>query len=274
MTEKSAVISIGDLHINSKVALSPPSIQLDEGGSYRASRGQRWLWDCWLDFRDKVKDDTEGYRRIVVFNGDMGELDTKRRSSQLITPNKATILDMVLTTIEPIISIADAVYVIRGTQAHTGKSAWLEETIAADLDNAVHDGGASWWHVRAVASGVRFDIAHHASMGGLPWTEKNAANKIAAIIVNRYMVDMEQRPPHVTLRSHNHRCNDSFDNFKTRAICLPCWSLMTEFGYRIGRENSIADIGGAVTFCEDGEYKVEKYPYSPRENKRVWAITM
>jgi hypothetical protein len=274
MADKSAVIVVGDLHINSKVALSPPRVQLDEGGSYHSSRGQRWLWRSWNDFWDQVKDDTKGYRRIVVFNGDMGELDINRRSYQLITPNKATITGMVLDTLEPAIALADLIYVIRGTQAHTGKSAWLEEDIAQDLDNAVHDGGASWWHLRAVASGVKFDICHHASMGGLPWTEKNAANKIAKIVVDRYMIDMEQKPPDITIRSHNHRWNDSADNFKTRAICLPCWSMMTEYGYRIGKENSIADVGGAVVFCEDGEYTVKKYKYIPPESRRVWRKKM
>lgn len=274
MTEKSAVIIVGDLHINSKVALSPPSVQLDEGDSHRASPGQRWLWRSWLDFWDQVEEDTKGYERIVVINGDIGELDTKRRSYQIITPNKADIIDMVLTTIEPAIQLADKVYIIRGTQAHTGKSAWLEEAIAKDLDNAVHDGSASWWHLRAVASGVRHDIAHHASMGGLPWTEKNAANKIATIIEYRYMVSMEQKPPHITLRSHNHRWNDSGDNFKTRAICLPCWCMPTEYVYRIGKENQLADIGGVVVLCEDGEYEVKKYKYIPPEGRRVWALKM
>ena len=275
MSEKSAVISIGDLHINSKVALSPPRVQLDEGGSYHASDEQRWIYRAWLEFCAKVKDDTEGYRRIVAIGGDAAELDAKNRTHQLITRHRPTIKDMVIETLDPITSIADAVYVIRGTPAHTGKGAYFEEFIADDLDNAVHDKDAkSWWHVRRVASGVRFDIAHHASMGSLPWTEKNAANKIAKIIVDRYMIDMEQKPPDVAFRFHNHRWNDSFDNFKTRVICMPCWSMATEHLYRIGKENSIADIGGAVTFCEDGEYEVKKYKYIPPKARRVWALKM
>ena len=78
-----------------------------------------------------------GYKRIVVFDGDLTELDTQKRSIQLTSMNKNTILSMVMETILPLISIADAVYIMRGTAAHTGKSAWSEEAIAKDIDNAV-----------------------------------------------------------------------------------------------------------------------------------------
>jgi hypothetical protein len=49
------------------------------------------LLEGFQDFTSWAKDMSEGYRRTVDLNGDMGELDTKRRSNQLITPNKATI---------------------------------------------------------------------------------------------------------------------------------------------------------------------------------------
>ena len=86
---KTAIIITSDQHIGSTVALCPPRVPLDDGGTYVASPGQRWLWQGWLEFIQYAKDLAQGYKPIAVFNGDLAELDTKRRTNQLINPNKA-----------------------------------------------------------------------------------------------------------------------------------------------------------------------------------------
>ena len=269
-----SLLVLSDLHINSTVAVCPPSVNLDDGGTYHASRTQVWLWRCLEEIAAEFARATGD--KIVLFNGDLGELDTKRRTYQLITPNKATILDLVRDTIEPVTSIADRNYMLRGTPAHQGKSAWLEEAIADDLDHAVRSSkaAASWWHYRGTLAGVRIDSAHHVSMGGLPWTEKQAATKAASRIVWRYLVDMHQPPPSVAFRSHNHRWSDSYDNYPTRVICTPCLTTATEYIYRTGHENDLADIGALIMTCKDGEYEIQKLRFEPREARRVWTLTM
>ena len=272
---KTAVIGVSDMHINSTVALCPPLINLDDGGTYRASRTQRAIGEAWLDFwqeMSKLKVD----RYIVIIAGDIGELDTKRRSTQLITINKANVLEMIIDTLEPMLELADQVIVIRGTKAHTGSSAWLEEAIANDLDTAYHDNGAaSWWQFQGVIDGVRFDVSHHAPMGRLPWTEKNAAIKIATVALWRYFIEMRQKPPHLIWRAHNHWVASSGDNFEdTLALCMRCWSSKTEFVYRIGQENSVPHIGGIYAICENGSYHYDKIIYKPLKARRVWSIKL
>jgi len=269
-----AVIAVGDLHVNSTAALSPPIVNLDDGGTFRASRPQRAMWESWLDFWTEAGR-LQADHKVGILNGDLGELDTKRRSNQLITTNKATIMHMLLDVLEPALDVLDAVYVIRGTMAHTGKSGWLEEAIANDITiNVPSPTAVSWWHLRAMASGVRFDISHHASMGSLPWSERYAALKVATITRMRYF-EMGQRPPNVIIRSHNHRYADSGNNYDdTYAFCLPCWSLLTEYAYRIGKENSIPDIGGMTFICDDGKFTNKKYIYKPTELRRIWSLMM
>lgn len=265
--DKVANIFVSDSHTNSTVGLMPPSVNLDDGGTYRASKSQRWMWRSWLDFNDWAKDLTKGYRRIVHVVGDAGELDTKRRSWQIVTSNPTTVLDMMYRTYEPILDWVDGAMIYRGTPAHVGKSSFLEEKFAEDLDIAIKDDERdtfSWWHARFTSAGVRFDVAHHARMGGLPWTERNAANKLAAVTMYRYL-EMGQPPPNVIIRADQHRWADSGGNFDdVFAVYLPCWSLKTEFVYRIGQENSVPRIGGAVFLCEDGEYTWRKRIYQPR----------
>ena len=56
MTNERTVVAIaGDLHVNSTVAVCPPVVMLDDGGEYRASKPQRWLWREWVKFWGAVR---------------------------------------------------------------------------------------------------------------------------------------------------------------------------------------------------------------------------
>jgi len=268
---KTAVIITSDHHIGSSVALCPPRVELDDGGSYHPSDTQRWLWNGWLKFIEWAKDVSQGYKPIAVFNGDLGELDTKKRSNQMVSMNKATILNMITEALEPMAQYADQMYFIRGTPAHVGKSSWLEE-VAADYDNTVCHAKSirSHYQVRKSFDGVRVDIAHHGSMGNTFWTEKNSTNKAASEAMAEYAFKMEQKIPHLLIRGHNHRWSDSYDNYSTRAIYLPCWSGGTEYLHRLGKYNGVANVGGIVVLCDRGEYQVHKFKLEPRKGN-VWA---
>ena len=68
--------------------------------STRVDTRQRWLYSCYTDFWARVSREATGYRKILILDGDLGELDTKRRSVQLITANKSTILSTVRNVLE------------------------------------------------------------------------------------------------------------------------------------------------------------------------------
>lgn len=210
-----------------------------------------------------------------MFNGDITELDTLRRSTQIMTPNKSTILDITLETIEHLTGFVDASYFIKGTSAHTGKSSWSEEAIAGHIPNTVKtpEGKNSWWHYQGVASDVRVDIVHHANMGLSPKTRKNAANNKATDIL-LLMADRGEKPPDLAIRAHNHTYATSGDNYRCMVDYLPAWTLLTEFGFRLGLELHLADIGGIVYLCEDGEITKHKIIYHPPDEGKIWRATM
>jgi len=54
MTE-AILVATGDLHINSTVALCYPAVTLDDGGTYRASAPQRWIWRKWIEYWQEIK---------------------------------------------------------------------------------------------------------------------------------------------------------------------------------------------------------------------------
>jgi len=276
---KTAVIVIADMHINSAVGLCPPIINLDDGGTYHASRTQRWLYSCYTDFWARVSREATGYRKILILDGDLGELDTKRRSVQLITANKSTILSTVRNVLE--VASWDALYVVRGTPAHVGKSAWLEEEIGKDYDATQSQKNVhSFYQVRRTVNGKHLDIAHHAGMSGLGWGRSNSANKLISKALWDYKVDRSQPPPDIIDRAHNHIYvpaigRDNALRCTIEAHFLPCWCGMTEYSYRAGYENVLPSIGGIVHYIEeDGGFVTKLYDYPLEKGKRLWATAL
>lgn len=267
---KSAVIIFSDLHINSKLGLCHPDAKLDIG-KYKLSRGQEWLWENWMDVVETIKIIPNDYEKIIVFNGDLIDMDTKKRSDQMISQNSADVIRICIETIRPVLEYANKIYVIRGTGAHTGESGWCEETIAMCVE-AQKDSSDNYshWHIRATTSDVKFDIAHHTTAGQLPWTEKNAANKLVTITMWRYLVDMKQDSPDVVVRSHMHMYSDTGNNHKTFGVITPSFQLSTEYAYRKGYENKISDIGFVTFLCEDGKFDYKPKLYKLEAYDNVW----
>lgn len=253
------VVVMGDTHINSTVGLCKPNITLDDGGTYQASKGQRWLWRSFLDYVDTVKAhqvSTDG-RVTLILNGDTIEADTKGRSRQVITRNKADIIRMAYNTLEPIIEISDRVIVVRGTAAHVGKSAEYEEEFASDLTGVVMNGEiSSWWEIDVEIGGVLMNIMHHGKIGRQPNTRSNPLNTIAT---NMMFDCIGKRLPDIVLRSHNHVKADTYDNYPCRVLALPAWQLSTEYTFRGGFGK--ADIGGLILLCNQGKAEVIKKLY-------------
>ena len=155
------VVIVSDLHVNSTVGLCPQRVALDDGGTYQQSKAQRWIYRCWLDFWQHV-DNLPRSALYVVLNGDLVE-GLHHGTTQLVTHNEETQLGMALQLLEPVARLADYLFIVRGTEAHTGPSAFWEEHIAEDLSAVRDEVGltASWWHLPLTVEGVTFDICHH-----------------------------------------------------------------------------------------------------------------
>ena len=252
---------VSDLHCNSTVGLCPPSINLDDGGTYKASKAQMWIWRHWTGYWRDVAARREGHRLVVILNGELAD-DNYHPTTQLVTRNPADMLRLSAAALAPALSLlgdGDRVYVLRGTEAHSGPSAHLDETVAQDIGaTGPGDDIASHWRLRLSVDGVRFDVAHHPPGGGgrLPWTRGNFANRLAAMAVFE-AAETDARAPHLYVRGHVHRPDDSYDRYGTRAIVLPSWQLTTSYGHRIGGDP--LPVGGVIVDCDGGHYTVEKH---------------
>ena len=271
MAKKPIIIAVSsDHHIGSTVGLINPKTPLDDGGDYLASPGQRWLWRNWLEFCKSAVDTADAWKGdlITVFNGDLIETDHKLRSDQIITRNKAKLTQMVYEVIQPLVDYSEQVYIVRGTEAHTGNSSEYEEMIGADLTNAVPENKKkkrySWDQLELDVHGTRFDIAHHGKMGQMPHTKINGLMSLGMILILDY-VESGQWPPTIAIRGHLHRIGDTGDNYKSiRMMALPAWQMATGFVHRVVKGRKKADIGGFIFVCfPDGTYQVEKFRRAP-----------
>lgn len=261
------VAIVGDLHANSTLALAPPAFTLDDGGTYYASKVQAHLWRNWLGFWEEVESvrKRERGRLTVVINGEVAD-DNYHKTTQLITKNMADILRLGITVMEPALDLlgkGEDLIVLRGTEAHTGPSASMDEAIARDLratpppTDEEEPVCYSWWHFRGRFNGHLLDVAHHPGTGHrVPWTRGNDANRLA-FRVQSQAVEYYQPIPDLVIRGHNHRDSDSFDNHRARAIIMPSWQLGTAYGHRLGGD--WLKFGGAIVVCREDSYEVIKH---------------
>jgi hypothetical protein len=252
---------VSDLHVNSTVALSPDKFDLDDGGTYHPSSTQRWINERWAEYWQAVSDLKDEHKSevVVLINGELAD-DNYHSSTQLTTKHKGDQAKAALKVLELPQLVADRIIVTRGSEAHVGLNASFDESLAKAI-GAVPDASGRYarWEFIGQIAGVRIDAAHHPGTGSArPWTRGAAANRLAQMVIDRY-VRRDMLPPHLVLRGHNHNPEDSYDNHPARAIITPAWQLNTSFGYRIG--GGLLPIGGLHLLLEDGRVVGERKHY-------------
>jgi hypothetical protein len=262
------MLVVNDTHINSTAALYPPTFTLDSGNPYDANPIQRWYWYNWLDLMERI--DKISGKKIGVLNGDICDADIKSRTFNVVSRNPVDIERMTVEVIEPFVSRMDTTYMVMGTEAHVGTSGNIEEAIAKDLETVpvsenkyLHD--ILWLNVE----GVRIQIAHHCTAGGVPWNRQSPAANIAAKTIFEF-ADRKETAPDLIIRAHMHKWYDSYDVYSTRAIIVPCWQGLTHHVNKV-LPGSLADCGALIVRIDSGMYEVEKINYK-RERQRWITI--
>jgi hypothetical protein len=257
-----------DTHPNSTVGLIPPGgIQLDDGGWYKPSRVQLAIWDAYLEFWAVVEAKKRELNAFVsvIFGGD-GTDDNKHSGYQLVTQNEAVMIRTGVAVAEPALGASDEFHYVRGTEAHSGGSAWSEELVAEKI-GAVQDpdtSNYSVWKREIEAYGVRGMFAHHPPSNSLlPWTRGGGANRAAAQVVFDYGENGEQIPD-IAGFGHVHHFEDSGHNHRCRAFYTAPFCLPNAFTHRIGRGWQKEVVGGWIyTIMPDGTFKVDKFLRKP-----------
>ena len=226
------IVATADGHANSCVGLCPAeSVELDGGGHYKPSPEQQWLWECWCDFWDRVaalkkRLQRERKRKVRVYHVVCGDgVDGNTHSHHgLVTVNKATIVRLGAQIEKPALKVADRLFWCRGTAAHVGQQAELEELIAhlsdATEDPKTHLRTRYVWRIRA--GGVLGMVRHRPiSTSTREHTRGGGAMRTAAQIVME-CARLKREIPDFACFGHHHS-EDSGSNFPVRVKFLPPW---------------------------------------------------
>ena len=256
------IIVVSDTHFGSKLALiSPEGAELDDGGLYMPSRLQLKLWEMWLEFWESwVPQVTHGEPYCVVHNGDVIEGvhhgDTTNWSAN--PKDQCRHAEKVL---KPVVDACDGrFYLVRGTEAHSGKSCQEEESMGKNLGAIPNEDGqfARWelWLRVGGATGPLCHFLHHIGTTSSAAHETSAVNaELAAMYAEAGRYSNE--PPRIVVRSHRHRSSEvRMPNNDGYAACLvtAAWQLKTPFAYKVaGARVTTPQIGGALIRLGDEE---------------------
>ena len=272
-----AIVAVtGDQHVNSVSGLCPPVVARDDGSEHRPSKTQRAVWRKWKQAwayvddlrRRRFKPDLSLY---VVLPGDLVDKNSHDGVS-LIAQMRTTIQDMALDVFAPVAERADHLFVVRGTEAHTGPRGELEEWLADDLGaepDPLTD-NASWWHLLLEVEGVTFDIAHHPqTTASRPWTWPSAAARHARILHDQYQ-DAGAPIPDIACRFHRHHYQPGIERMQPFFVYGPSWQLTTPFGYRLGSGALLEPVGMLIFIVDDGAWTFDDSQIFEFPRRQAW----
>ena len=272
------VAVVSDTHCGSMVGLMPPrQWLLDAGGYYDPSDGQRFLWEVWAEFWEKVAKLRKGKQLVVVFNGDAVQgvdegftaIISKRPEEHEAIHVEC--MDWALKAARFNREKGDRLFYVRGTERHSEPGAQAEERIAQDLGAEQREGRSSNVLLRLPINGVMFDFMHRREKaGGRVWTEDNALFYAAKDCYFRFDRERRYKAPFdvIMIGSHFHEWVPpiTYRGKQGNVTCVitPAFQLMTHYSLEATKGMRNPTIGAlAFTVLEDGTWDQFELIYEP-----------
>jgi hypothetical protein len=260
------LVIVSDTHGGCQHALCPPeTVTLDEGGTYEPSENQRKLWDLWQELWDPdngwVTQITHGEPFDLVHNAELTD-GVHHGSVTQISHNLTVQGRIAAACMRPsMFDLGDHgplnhprlrhYYQTRGTEAHSGKSAQQEESLAEMLGakprvSGKHKQYARYELWKKVGDGL-VHITHHVGVTGSSHYESTAVYKelVEAFVESARWAE---RPPDICVRSHRHRAigivipADLTTN-EAWSLVTPSWQAKTGYIFRTGGRMSPPQFG-------------------------------
>lgn len=245
-------VIVSDLHCGCRLGLCPPrGVKLDDGGKYKPSKIQKKIWKHWDEFWNKwIPTATKGEEFGIIINGDIVD-GVHHGSTTQVSQNIMDQATIAYEIMMPLVERAQGrLYMIRGTEAHVGKSGVNEESIAQKLGAIANEEGqaARYELWKEVGSGL-VHIMHHIGTTGSQAYEATAVHKE---LVEEFTEAGRwgERPPDIVIRSHRHRyirteIGSHIGN--CTAAVTPGWQAKTPFAWKIaGARLSPPQFGGIL----------------------------
>lgn len=223
------------------------------------SDAQQMIWAAWREFWEEwVPLAGHGEPFAILVNGDA--LDGVHHGSKTqVSQNHADQAAIALQCLEPLMEkCRGRLYMVRGTEAHVGPSAEMEEMLAERL-GAVPD--AHGQHSRfeiwfRLGRGLVHAMHHIGTTGSMHYESTAVMKELSESYTEagRWRDD----PPDVVVRSHRHRHLEVRVPTKLGygiSFVTPGWQLKTPFTYKIpGGRLTTPQIGGSIIRDGDNDF--------------------
>jgi hypothetical protein len=251
------LVVIGDTHAGSIYGLHPPDFISVDDREVSQNTGQRYTWECWVDFWRKAKSRNPD---VIIFNGDA--IDGKQQAQHATECNLPGLVDQknaAIATLEYAKRQCPNArwYFTQGTEYHEGKGAEALEDIASALGGTAYRGAGPGRLTREVLDleieGVVLNFAHHisATSGFYRATAADREGQWSAMSAK----DSGKGVPKADALFRNHvHYFVHVEHASKHIVVVPCWQLQTRFMRKNSVYRMLPDIGG-VFVTVDGKKK-------------------
>ena len=122
------VACVSDWHLNDITGLCPPEFRREQGATYAPGPAGMALWEAWEGFWEIIgaKKKEQRATTYAICDGDLCDFN-RYSQAQLISQRREDVLMALCEVTEPMLKVADHIFVIRGTASHTEGTGGVEE---------------------------------------------------------------------------------------------------------------------------------------------------
>lgn len=223
------IFVVSDLHSGGTGGLLPPGFRTFDGNEVRQNPGQAWLWGLWLKAIEWAKQKANGDPFVVVVNGDLIE-GVHHRNTQIISAEPADHIEAAKQCMEPLVEGASKVFIIQGTECHTGGSdAGLGGLLRGEENPET--GKRSFVRLELDVGGTLCVFRHHIGTTSRSWLEASQMS----IHMREEQIQASRKGskcPQVLVCSHRHKFGYWGDP-NALVVVTPCWQIPTRYAHKV-----------------------------------------
>jgi len=227
---------------------------------------QHQLWNIFESlFIPELQKYAKGYRLILALGGDL--VDGVMERSKFHWGTRKEQRDDCISLLQGIVSQADALITLKGTEAHAGENGEEDQTVAEALGAQVCD-----WREMIPIGDRSVDWTHHGiNVSQSGWTEENGMLSVARRVEYEALRRGLKKPDVIISHHAHHSPEPIYLKGMWVGVC-PCWQLVTPYSAKVASRTN-PDIGALFYDPQDNTlkrvtYAIEKDPFTIRWNKR------
>jgi len=261
-----------DTHGGHKLGLlHPDTIIMEEGPDGEADEftpaltaTQRWLWECYQQDIESVRELAGNDAIVVVHNGDLTWGLKFPEGVVSFTPFGQT--SIALWNMRPWLDLPNlrAMRFIHGTASHEFGQGSTSLAVAHELELLASASGletniGARRHSLLSIDWVSFDCAHHGPSAGMrQWTTGNQLRYYLKSLMNDEIV-RHREPPRVTVRSHYHTyCRETVrigTEYESDIVVTPAYCGMSHYAVQATRSAYLQGCGMVAFEIVDGRLR-------------------